>query len=578
MARAGTLLAMVVLFLVLVPVFPSNATIGVVAVTVNGTGILSSLEVEIIPGRGRTLIVTEPLIGINTQNSERVAKEVAEKIVGASLDDKDVIFTISTDAGSVDGPSAGAAMVVAMVSAMTGKKLNPNVIVTGTIEPEGTVGVVGGVLPKARAAASGGAKFFLIPSGTRNQVERVTTTRSPSPGVFIESEETVRTDVVRYGKDKLGLEVVEVSGINEVLRAFFSDANLTLPEVTIEEIPLPVQGYDASEAPLREIAQKGLARAEAAVRDSPGNASFNSTLANAERLLNLNYFYSSANEAFLLAKGAKETYYNISEARLEVEAKLDSVGRIISMLNGTEDVNVEDMHSLAAGEQRYAWALFYYQNFGWDLDSMLSASEWLSASEDILTAGGRTGGGMTISRASLELKAMTALDDAMEKTASAKASGADTSLAERSLGLAEFALSEGLPLASIYDSVDAEAFAVSESYEGTLAELAGKARDLQINATDPWAISYSKHSSYLLHRASVLNSKEEARSSIFLAIRAIGVETAFSVFPESPGKAKAESGGFRWTDILIIAAFVMSSYSVYRTIRLEGKWGKKRKK
>ncbi len=569
-----------------------SATMKLVAVTTNGSGIITDLSVEIQPGKGRILTATSPLIGTNTQNSERVAKEVAEKMTGISLDESDVIMTISSEAGTVDGPSAGAAMVVGIISAMTRKEINPLVLVTGTIDPDGTVGPVGGVLAKARAAAQAGAKVFLIPSGTKIQVEHVKTVDSPSPGVFVEQDQTVRTDIVKYGRENLGLDVREVSSINEVAREAFSGFNGTMPEVRIEEIPLVQENYSDAEAGIREIARRGLERAREAANSS-GSSAFDKQLEEAGRLYAMNYFYSAANEAFLVAKDAKGTYYNLTQAKEEVAGKLSRMQEIISELNASDRIPIEEMSQLAAGEQRYLWARFYSDNLPEDLDSLLSASEWLSASEDILGQLDRGGAGeVSMPRASLQVKASQAMADASGKVAAAKSSGADTFLSERSLALAQFALSQGLPLPAIYDSIDAEAHAISESVEGTLPELVGYAMDLDANATDPWAINYLKHSEYLIHRASLIASREEARSAMFIAIRAIRVQDAFKVFPGtaiSPREAGNEtdeegpsSGGFRdagfaprdvFVMILFSVSITLSVYSLYRLSAIERRLG-----
>jgi uncharacterized protein len=60
---------------------------------------------------------------------------------------------------------------------MMGKPINASVMMTGTVEPDGTVGKVGGIVEKATAAAEAGAKLFIVPEGqsvTTTFVERQT--------------------------------------------------------------------------------------------------------------------------------------------------------------------------------------------------------------------------------------------------------------------------------------------------------------------------------------------------------------------------------------------------------------------
>lgn len=65
----------------------------------------------------------------------------------------------------VDGPSAGAALTTAMISAITGRKIRGDVAMTGTMKSmvDGYVGAIGGLDQKLLGALNGGAKKALIP-------------------------------------------------------------------------------------------------------------------------------------------------------------------------------------------------------------------------------------------------------------------------------------------------------------------------------------------------------------------------------------------------------------------------------
>lgn len=76
--------------------------------------------------------------------------------------------TISVEfTGNVDGPSAGGVTCLAILSAMDGIPLPNDFAMTGTILPDGTIGVVGGVPEKIRAAAQAGKKRIFIPAFLR---------------------------------------------------------------------------------------------------------------------------------------------------------------------------------------------------------------------------------------------------------------------------------------------------------------------------------------------------------------------------------------------------------------------------
>jgi PDZ domain-containing protein len=78
----------------------------------------------------------------------------------------DLPFDVTIDSGNVGGPSAGLAFTLAILDVLTPGELTGGdvVAVTGTINPDATVGPVGGVTQKVAAAAAAGAKLFLVPA------------------------------------------------------------------------------------------------------------------------------------------------------------------------------------------------------------------------------------------------------------------------------------------------------------------------------------------------------------------------------------------------------------------------------
>lgn len=139
--------------------------------TVQYQGTVMDITVDIRDGRG--LVNTEIPTGVDFQTSARTAVKVAQSMTGADLSRKDVIFSIkakgnstASDLQAVDGPSAGAAMTVLLAAELgNNAKLKQNVVMTGTINADGTIGPVGGVPEKAVAAGQYGAKILLVPAG-----------------------------------------------------------------------------------------------------------------------------------------------------------------------------------------------------------------------------------------------------------------------------------------------------------------------------------------------------------------------------------------------------------------------------
>lgn len=69
---------------------------------------------------------------------------------------------------SMGGPSAGAAMAVGFIAVFKQDAMRRGVALTGTLEPNGEIGRVGGIAGKLRAAAREGYHTLLIPSGQLN--------------------------------------------------------------------------------------------------------------------------------------------------------------------------------------------------------------------------------------------------------------------------------------------------------------------------------------------------------------------------------------------------------------------------
>lgn len=196
----------------------SYAEIGLAAVDQNGNGIITPLTVEVKPGDGKILTNIEKILfWVDTQQSMQTAKQVARNITGIDVDKYDLVYSLKSNATLVGGPSAGGALTAATIAALENKKIKSDVMMTGTINPDGTIGEVGGILEKAKAAKDVGAKIFLVPKGQGTQ-----TTLEPEQKCVQKSSFTFCTTVykevtVNIGKDA-GISVIEVENISEALK------------------------------------------------------------------------------------------------------------------------------------------------------------------------------------------------------------------------------------------------------------------------------------------------------------------------------------------------------------------------
>lgn len=202
-----------------IPDDAGSASIHVPAVDAEGNGIITRISVQAMPGTGRILTnIDKILFWVDTQHSIRLAKQVAENVTGLDTASYDLIYTITADASIIEGPSAGAAMTVATIAALEGRDIRGGVMITGSIEDDGSIGSAAGIKEKATAARDRGATTFLIPEGA---VQDEGTEREVSCSTMDGTEycEVEYVHVEESVGEEVGIEVKEVSDITEVLEA-----------------------------------------------------------------------------------------------------------------------------------------------------------------------------------------------------------------------------------------------------------------------------------------------------------------------------------------------------------------------
>jgi ATP-dependent Lon protease len=147
------------------------------------------------------------------------------------FDKRDIHVHVPEGATPKDGPSAGVAMVTAIVSVMNGIPARRDVAMTGEITLRGRVLPIGGLKEKLLAALRGGIKTVLIP------------------------EENVKDLVDISDAVKNSLEIIPVSRMDEVL----SRALTRTPEaIEWEEASVKVEATPAVETPAVEEEVPGL--------------------------------------------------------------------------------------------------------------------------------------------------------------------------------------------------------------------------------------------------------------------------------------------------------------------------------
>jgi ATP-dependent Lon protease len=171
-------------------------------------GDLLTIEAATMPGKG--VITRTGSLGDVMKESVEAARTVVRSrsrmlgIKDEAFEKRDVHIHVPDGATPKDGPSAGAAMTTAFVSALTGIPVRGDVAMTGEITLRGEVTAIGGLKEKLLAALRGGIKTVLIPEENMKDLQEI-------------------PDNV-----KSGLEIVPVKWIDKVL------------EVALERKPVPL--------------------------------------------------------------------------------------------------------------------------------------------------------------------------------------------------------------------------------------------------------------------------------------------------------------------------------------------------
>jgi len=140
-------------------------------------GDLLTIEATVMPGKG-TIIRTGSLGDVMKESVEAARTVVRSRAKRLGIKDelfekRDIHIHVPDGATPKDGPSAGAAMTTAFVSALTGIPVRASVAMTGEITLRGEVTAIGGLKEKLLAAHRGGIKTVLIPEENAKDLQDI---------------------------------------------------------------------------------------------------------------------------------------------------------------------------------------------------------------------------------------------------------------------------------------------------------------------------------------------------------------------------------------------------------------------
>lgn len=193
-------------------------------------GDLLTIEAAVMPGKG--VITRTGSLGDVMKESVETARTVVRsrsRVLGIKdemFEKRDIHIHVPDGATPKDGPSAGAAMTTAFVSALTGIPVRGDVAMTGEITLRGEVTAIGGLKEKLLAALRGGIKTVLIPQENAKDLQEI-------------------PDNV-----KAGLEIIPVKWIDQVLQVALERQPIPLTDeevalIAAAAVVIPVQVIEA---------------------------------------------------------------------------------------------------------------------------------------------------------------------------------------------------------------------------------------------------------------------------------------------------------------------------------------------
>ncbi len=129
------------------------------------------IEASKVPGSGKLILTGQ--LGDVMKESAQAALTLARSRLDVGLDKTDVHVHVPAGATPKDGPSAGVAMYLALVSLLTGRPVRNDVAMTGEISLRGLVLPIGGVKEKTLAALRAGIKTVMLPRRNEKDLEDV---------------------------------------------------------------------------------------------------------------------------------------------------------------------------------------------------------------------------------------------------------------------------------------------------------------------------------------------------------------------------------------------------------------------
>ena len=153
------------------------------------------IEASKNPGTGKLVLTGQ--LGDVMKESAQAALTVTKGLLHDSFDKWDIHVHVPAGATPKDGPSAGVAMTLALVSLFTDKPIRADVAMTGEISLRGLVMPIGGLKEKSLAALRAGIKTVMVPARNAKDLEDIPAdAKAKLEFVFLERiEDAIKTAI-----------------------------------------------------------------------------------------------------------------------------------------------------------------------------------------------------------------------------------------------------------------------------------------------------------------------------------------------------------------------------------------------
>lgn len=380
-------------------------------------GVLTNVTLVVGPGTGKIIVNNgSDLVALDTIQSVQTAVVYATNYLNVSPGRYNFDFIIGNNDSNVSGPSAGLAMTLLTLSGIEQKPLFGNFTVTGTINPDGSVGTIGGVYDKIQAAKSVGSEFILVPYVNNTTSEYL---------LYYLSQQTYSTPVI------------EVKNVTQAIPYAFGDEGPTWLDFNITTNYMTSQVPSASAVcpecngsafvPLVNFTFNYTNNEISAINGTifgSVKSQLYGQLQQSRQLAAKGYYYTGADLAFIEDPTAF-MFANYNTSPTAAALIINNISAYCESLNYSVNTTSANYEFVVGGRTRLAWAMMTLSaaeaalNASETSDEVLlslqeaaPAQSWCAATGEMYAIAASIGGNATTTSSRIKAQVMNQLDTA----------------------------------------------------------------------------------------------------------------------------------------------------------------------